>query len=1213
MSHEFIAKNGLIIGSGITQAVNHISNNSALTYDSTSILTEDAIKKSIKYNLSLINAGTVTQPIVTNHGNGLLDIGSCTVHLYDNPYNFGNPELYTIPTLNNLQLSVGVYYYISVNYNSGVPIYDVITDNTIINHSDIINVLQATWENSGAHNETLVFTTGNYGIGLSNKIGHRLIHTERFGYQSGFALSVNGTLNVILTGGVVWYDGHEIILNNTINTSITHYDFYYKSSGTWTSSEENVLNVTQYNDGTNLATLSNNKYAVAWVFRSTVDDHIVIIPGEGNYTLSESQESPCPSMPIFVEKMYFTIGKIITEKNATSITQYISLLKKTPGNASVIEWGSIAGDITQQTDLSLILNNKQNLSSNLTSLSGLTYASTSFVKMTGANTFSLDTNTYTSTTRQIIANSGTGSINGGGDLSADRTLTLVGDSVSPGNNMLYGTNASGVKGWYVQPTGSGGTSSVAWTDLTGNITSSQFATALTDETGNGRVVFSTGATMLNTIISGLTVTTINGSTLGSNAFTSTAYQPLNTSLNSITALTYTSTSFIKMTGANAFSLDTNTYLNSSNNLSDVSNTTTALLNLGGKPYHGILSRPIPGPLPLNITTTTFTLSASTSNVTYYYNGKKVIVTTDKTTTLSGDPGLYFIYFDADTGNILNGDFPGIIFTSNVLIASVFWNGSNYGLVNDERHGYNRNLEWHDWAHNTVGCRYKSGISLTHNGGTGAAATFATTSGEIRDEDIRFTVNASSDFPTVNAGRIFYQSGATTYTFLNTPSTVPFHRGANNRPNVVNATTYALTQLPSAVNRYCNVFVYATTDMHTPIYFVTETMPAATVTAGGYTSTTNARAVSFPNLASYGLGPELKPIYRIVVRADGAVQALIATDDYRLVSSLPMSAGNTSTVASSVSYNPTEPYTQTTVQTAIDQSLVVLALSSRQIISNTGTGSIIGGGDLTTDRTLTLVGDSVNPGNSKYYGTDSGGTKGYYDLPTGSSGGTIGVPTSRQIIANSGVGSIIGGGDLSSDRTLTLVGDSATPGNYKRYGTNSGGTKGYYTIPYTPLQYTLMEDVNNNSVYFYSYIQANASTTAVRSGTASGGLQNQFGCSPIIIPQNGKIIGATFLVKGAAVANGSVTYPCTLRTNLYTVGWTTEGSVLSTIDCIIPNSGTPVGTYSVVDTNGKFEVTGLDINVVSGQPLALKWIALAGGASNITIIRNLIVTLWFVAT
>jgi len=40
-------------------------------------------------------------------------------------------------------------------------------------------------------------------------------------------------------------------------------------------------------------------------------------------------------------------------------------------------------------------------------------------------------------------------------------VKLSGDLASPGNDMLYGTNASGVKGWYVQPGGGGGGGSVA--------------------------------------------------------------------------------------------------------------------------------------------------------------------------------------------------------------------------------------------------------------------------------------------------------------------------------------------------------------------------------------------------------------------------------------------------------------------------------------------------------------------------------------------------------------------------------------------------------------------------------------------------------------------------------------------------------------------------------------------------------------------------------
>lgn len=55
------------------------------------------------------------------------------------------------------------------------------------------------------------------------------------------------------------------------------------------------------------------------------------------------------------------------------------------------------------------------------------------------------------------------SLTGGGDLSADRTLSLVGDVASPPANQYYGTNSAGTRGWYAIPTGG----SVAYGDISG--------------------------------------------------------------------------------------------------------------------------------------------------------------------------------------------------------------------------------------------------------------------------------------------------------------------------------------------------------------------------------------------------------------------------------------------------------------------------------------------------------------------------------------------------------------------------------------------------------------------------------------------------------------------------------------------------------------------------------------------------------------------------
>lgn len=88
--------------------------------------------------------------------------------------------------------------------------------------------------------------------------------------------------------------------------------------------------------------------------------------------------------------------------------------------------------------------------------------------------------------------------------------------------------------------------------------------------------------------------------------------------------------------------------------------------------------------------------------------------------------------------------------------------------------------------------------------------------------------------------------------------------------------------------------------------------------------------------------------------------------------------------------PVSSATQSALNTKTDKTVTV-----------TGTSSLAGGGDLSANRTLSLVNDATNPGNSKYYGTDGSGSKGYFSLPasgeanTGSNIGTGGVGVFKQ--------------------------------------------------------------------------------------------------------------------------------------------------------------------------------------------------------------------------
>jgi hypothetical protein len=261
--------------------------------------------------------------------------------------------------------------------------------------------------------------------------------------------------------------------------------------------------------------------------------------------------------------------------NAYTSTAYVPQTTTVNGHA-------LSGNVTvTPTDLSLVIGtNTEAWSAELDALAALTYVSLSFVKMTGAGTFALDTATYVPTTTTVAGTALSGNVTQdqitglsttglvkrtgantlaiatsatdyapatsgsailyassggfgnvgyvGGSLGfSGGNLTLSGDSAAPGNSYFYGTNSSGTKGWYVQA-GSGTTTN----SLTINSSGSGGASPQT--------------------FNGASAITISYNTIGA--------QPLATNLTSLAGLTYASTSFVKMTGAGTFALDTNTYL-----------------------------------------------------------------------------------------------------------------------------------------------------------------------------------------------------------------------------------------------------------------------------------------------------------------------------------------------------------------------------------------------------------------------------------------------------------------------------------------------------------------------------------------------------------------------------------------------------------------------------------------------------------------------------
>lgn len=271
---------------------------------------------------SLLSSGGTSIPVVTIDTTGLLNVSSISANLNPNADFSGDTTSFVIPALTNYQLSANTYYYLTVFYNAGTPVYEVITDNTLINHANRIAVCNLFWENTGPINEGHVFCVGAYGYGLSNKIAHRLIHTERFGWQDGLSLSDPGSRQIEVSAGTVWYDGSEIPLGVVSSGTTSYHLYYHVSPGVWTAAVRTQYSNSEYDNGTGLQTVGDNHYSVSWVYRSVSDSGLFVVLGTAPYTLAQAQAAQPPaSLPAVISKQGIFVGRIIVMKSSETATQ----------------------------------------------------------------------------------------------------------------------------------------------------------------------------------------------------------------------------------------------------------------------------------------------------------------------------------------------------------------------------------------------------------------------------------------------------------------------------------------------------------------------------------------------------------------------------------------------------------------------------------------------------------------------------------------------------------------------------------------------------------------------------------------------------------------------------------------------------------------------------------------------------------------------------
>ena len=332
-------------------AINNLIDSSPTTLDTLKEIAESLNNDPHLYNtlttminqkmdkLSNLEAGITEYPTLTNNGDGsiLIQGGKYVVYADDDgsmpltQYDGGSQTLVMTNRTSN---------YICLHIVNGVPLF-FLASRPLINYSNIL-IIATVYR---FDNILSFLNWGTTGKATAPKLLKRLNHTERFQRESGLALTESATRQVNITSGVTWFSlkGMDI---SAFTSSTDDMQLIHHTAGQWQGTPLTQYNNTQYDNGTDLVTLTTNRYAVNYIYREVSDTtkRVFILLGNGDYTLNDALKSTVPVQPTLTQMHCILVGRIIVQKGSN--TAY--LIQSAFDNLFAVGGGSAtnASDIT---------------------------------------------------------------------------------------------------------------------------------------------------------------------------------------------------------------------------------------------------------------------------------------------------------------------------------------------------------------------------------------------------------------------------------------------------------------------------------------------------------------------------------------------------------------------------------------------------------------------------------------------------------------------------------------------------------------------------------------------------------------------------------------------------------------------------------------------------------------------------------------------------
>jgi len=287
------------------------------------------------------HAGIDNQYPITDNGDGTVSIPANSASFLNNALNEITRYLISVNT--SLLLTDLVTNYIVADRNTLTWV--VLTN---INDIDYVRYLPyAEIYRSGINlHVQLSFLNGYKQITNSYD---RVIKTDRYAREVGLdSIVVDSSLNITVNGGKIWA---AFTLYNIVPVTLsTMWFFSHHDSGVWHNEYKGtnpLLNNTQYDNGTDLITLTDTYWTVNYLYRGIEDqNHLYIVLGNEEFSSSDLAKASkiVPSLSQLITSHAMLIGRVIVQKGTTSnyiIESAFSTIYA--GSSNIIHHGSLVG------------------------------------------------------------------------------------------------------------------------------------------------------------------------------------------------------------------------------------------------------------------------------------------------------------------------------------------------------------------------------------------------------------------------------------------------------------------------------------------------------------------------------------------------------------------------------------------------------------------------------------------------------------------------------------------------------------------------------------------------------------------------------------------------------------------------------------------------------------------------------------------------------